>query len=72
MPCKNQECLHKTFQPEYTNNANIPETKEKIIEIAMNGSETRNTRRVLGISKDTITAILKKRKNSQNQSTRNI
>lgn len=63
MLCKNQECPHKTFQLEYTNNASIPGTKEKIIEMVMNGSGTRDTGRVLGVSKDTVTAILKKQKN---------
>lgn len=71
MLCKNQECTHKTFQLEYTNNASKPGTKEKIIEMVMNGAGTRDTGRVLGISKDTVTAVLKKRKSLRNQSTRN-
>ena len=72
MLCKNQECSHKTFQLEYKNNASRPGTKEKIIEMVMNGSGTRDTGRVLGVSKDTVTAILKKQKNSPSQSIRNI
>lgn len=72
MLCKNPACSHKTFQLEYTNNASIPGMKEKIVEMAMNGAGTRDTGRVLGISKDTVTAVLKKRKNSQNPSMRTI
>ena len=70
--CKNAECAHKTFQIEYTNNACKPGTTEKIIEMAMNGAGTRDTGRVLDISPNTVTRVLKKRKNSQNRSTKNI
>ena len=41
MMYQNPECSHKTFQLEYSNNASKPETKEKIIDMAMNGSGTR-------------------------------
>ena len=37
--CRNPKCSYKTFQLEYSNNASKPETKEKIIDITMNGSE---------------------------------
>ena len=55
-------CSHKTFQIQYAYNACVPGVREKIIDIAMNGSGVRDTGRVLGISKDTVTSILKKRK----------
>lgn len=70
--CRNESCKHKTFQLEYKNNASKPGVKEKIVEMVINGSGTRDTGRVLGVSKDTVTAVLKKRKNSPNQSMRNI
>lgn len=66
--CKNPSCAHKTFQLEYRNNASRPGTKEKIIEMAMNGAGTRDTGRVLKIAKDTVTRVLKKRKISRSQS----
>ena len=66
--CRNKACSHKTFQLEYKNNACRPGTKEKVVEMTMNGSGTRDTGRVLGISPNTVTAVLKKRKNSQNKS----
>ena len=72
MMCKNPECKHKTFQLEYKNNASRPGTKEKIIDMAMNGSGTRDTGRVLKISPNTVTAVLKKKKNLPNQLIQNI
>ena len=61
--CRNKACSHKTFQVEYRNNACRPGTKEKILEMVMNGAGTRDTGRVLKISKDTVTSVLKKRRN---------
>ncbi len=57
--CQNKECAHKTFQLEYKYKASRPGMKEKIVEMVMNGAGTRDTGRVLGISKDTVTAVLK-------------
>ncbi len=65
--CKNKECAHKTFQLEYKNNASRPGMKEKMVEMVMNGSGTRDTGRVLKVSKDTVTAVLKKQKNLLNR-----
>ena len=62
MMCRNSECKHKTFQLEYSNNASKPGVKEKIIDMVMNGSGTRDTGRVLKISPNTVTAVLKKQK----------
>lgn len=60
--CRNKACVHKTFQMEYENNACRPGMREKIVEMAMNGAGTRDTGRVLGISKDTVTSVLKNEK----------
>ena len=70
--CQNNECPRKTFQLEYTHNAYNPGVKQQVIDMAMNGSGTRDIGRVLGISKDTVTALLKKQKNSPNKSTKTI
>ncbi|MDE7242467.1 MAG: hypothetical protein K2O18_00585 [Oscillospiraceae bacterium] len=59
--CRNEACRHKTFQVEYKNQASRPGTKEKIIEMVMNGAGTRDTGGVLKISPNTVTAVLKKR-----------
>ena len=61
--CRNKGCRHKTFQMEYKNQASRPGVKEKIIEMAMNGAGTRDTGRVLNISPNTVTSVLKKREN---------
>ena len=62
--CYNKKCSHKTFQLEYKYNACKPGAHERIVEMAMNGSGTRDTGRALHISKDIVTSVLKKRKNS--------
>ncbi len=59
--CQNKECAHKAFQVEYKNNASRPGMKEKIIRMVMNRAGTRDTRRALGVSKDTVTVALKNR-----------
>jgi insertion element IS1 protein InsB len=66
--CRNEKCSRKTFQLEYTYNVYTPGVKQQVVEMAQNGSGTRDTGRVLGISKDTVTAVLKKHKNSPNKS----
>ena len=66
--CRNKACSHKTFQMEYKNNACRPGMKEKIVEMTMNGSGTRDTGRVLKVSPNTVTKVLKKQKQLQNKS----
>jgi transposase-like protein len=68
--CRNKECTRSTFQLEYSYNACKPGVKQTIVDMAMNASGTRDTGRVLGVSKDTVTAVLKKQKNSPNKSTK--
>lgn len=70
--CRNKECSKRTFQLEYKYNAYNPGVKQQIVEMAMNGSGTRDTGRVLGISKDTVTAVLKKQKNFPSKLTKSI
>lgn len=57
--CKYKDC-GKTFQTKYVNNGSKSETKKIIIEISANGCGIRNIKKVLGISKDTVMATLKK------------
>ena len=66
--CRNKACSHKTFQLEYKNNACRPGMKEKIVEMTMNGGGTRDTGRVLKVSPNTVTKVLKKQKYLQNKS----
>jgi len=53
------------FRLEYRYNACKKETKAKIIEMTLNSSGVRDIGRVLQISKDTVTSVLKK--NSKNE-----
>ena len=53
-------CCHHSFQLEYIYNGNKPDTHEKIIEMAINGSGVRDTGRVMKISINTVIAHLKK------------
>ena len=59
--CRNQDCSRCTFILDYTNQGHKPEVKEKISEMAVNGSGIRDTARVLKISCQTVTSELKKR-----------
>ena len=61
--CKNPDCPHKVFQLDYEQKAYVPGMKQKIVDMVMNGSGTRDTARVLGVSKDTVTKTLRSLKN---------
>ena len=58
--CRNESC-HKTFIQEYSDKGRLPEIKQRIVEMAVNGSGIRDTARVLDISTDTVISELKKR-----------
>jgi len=60
--CNNQECNRKNFIEEYKYKACDPEVRKQVLKMATDCTGTRATGRILGISKDTVTAILKKLK----------
>jgi len=60
--CKNDSCQINTFMLEYSYKAYDAGVKEKIIDMAINGSGIRDTVRVLGINKNTVINLLKKKK----------
>jgi transposase-like protein len=66
--CRNSECSRKIFLLDYTYNACKPGVKKQIVDMVLNGSGTRDTGRVLGVSKDTVTSVLKKQQNSLSKS----
>ena len=51
---------NRYFQLEYSNNACKPGVKEQIVEMAINGSGVRDTKRVLKIGINTVIRTLKK------------
>jgi insertion element IS1 protein InsB len=57
--CQNPEC-EKTFIRNYSYNAYLPQVKQRISDMAMNGSGVRDTARVLEISPNTVIETLKK------------
>ncbi len=60
--CNNPDCTHHNFVEEYTYKAYEPEVRCKVLKMAVDCTGTRATGHILGISKDTVTAILKKTK----------
>jgi len=60
--CRNEKCRKNTFLLEYDHKGHLPEIKQQIVEMALNGSGIRDTSRVLGISQNTVMSELKKRK----------
>lgn len=59
--CNNPECRHYSFVEEYTYKAYEPKVRRQVLVMATDCTGTRATGRILGTSKDTVTAILKKR-----------
>ncbi len=59
--CTNADCTTITFILEYTYTGRLRETKEKVVEMALNGSGIRDTARVLKISTSTVISELKKK-----------
>ena len=60
--CKNKECSHSTFVEEYDKNGYHPNIKKQILIMTVNGNGTRAIARTLGISTNTVTSELKKKK----------
>ena len=59
--CQQPDCPIKTFILDYDYNGCLPEVKQQIIDMALNGSGIRDTARVLEISPTTVINELKKR-----------
>jgi transposase-like protein len=48
--CRNPQCSRSTFIQHYSYRVYLPEVKQQIADMAVNGSGIRDTARVLGIS----------------------
>jgi transposase-like protein len=59
--CQNTDCPHQSFLLNPAYKGRLPEIKEQIIDMALNGNGIRDTARVLGISTDTVMNELKKK-----------
>jgi len=67
--CRNDFCSHRSFRLEYSYKGRLPAIKQKIIEMALNGSGIRDTARVLKISPTTVINELKKKNSRSSRST---
>jgi transposase-like protein len=59
--CQNKNCSHYSFVLNPTHKGRLPEIKEQIVDMALNGSGIRDTARVLKISPTTVINELKKK-----------
>jgi len=59
--CRNTACQRRSFIKEYSYRGYLPQVKQQISHMAMNGSTIRDTARVLKISPTTVIEELKKR-----------
>ena len=62
--CRNSECNRSTFMRDYIYRGYLPDVKQQIADMAVNGSGIRDTARVLKISPTTVIEALKKRASS--------
>lgn len=58
--CNFKDCSRVIFILSYSRNGELPEVKQKIIDMALNGSGIRDTARVLKVSMNTVMSTLKK------------
>ncbi len=58
--CQNGQCARRIFLLQYQDRGRVPEIRRQVVDIAMNGSGSRDTARVLRISPTTVIAVLKK------------
>jgi transposase-like protein len=63
--CRNSDCSRCSFIQEYSYRGYLPEVKQQISDMAVNGSGIRDTARVLKISPTTVIEELKKRSASR-------
>jgi len=59
--CNNNECKHHNFLEHNTYKAYKLEIRQQVLKMAADCTGTRATGRILGISKDSVSALLKKR-----------
>ena len=55
-------CQRRIFLLRYHNTGWVPEVKQQMVEMALNGSGIRDTARVLGVSPTTVMTTLKKKR----------
>ena len=64
--CRNSDCCRCTFIRQYAYRGYLPEVKQQIADMAVNGSGIRETARALKISPTTVIETLKKKSTIEN------
>lgn len=59
--CHNKECPRTIFLLHYHDKGRLPEVKQQIVDMTLNGSGVRDIVRVLGVSSATVIDVLKKK-----------
>ena len=59
--CQNRDCPHQSFVLNPTYKGRLPDIKQQVVDMSLNGSGIRDIARVLKISTDTVINELKKR-----------
>src|SRR5512144_3077588 len=59
--CQNVACRRTIVQRDHCDHGRLPAVKQRIVEMALNGSGIRDTARVLGIGTGTVLSELKKK-----------
>ncbi len=59
--CQNPDCSHASFLLDPAYKGRLPDMKQQVIDMSLNGSGVRDTARVLGISPTTVIHELKKK-----------
>jgi len=70
--CHNPPCPHHSFLLDPAYKGRLPEIKQQIIEMSLNGSGVRDTARVLQISTATVILELKKKGQPSHRSIRHL
>ena len=60
--CNNPSCQRRIVLLRYQNTGWVPEIKQQMVAMALNGSGIRGTARVLGVSPTTVMTTLKKKR----------
>ena len=65
--CNNTACPRHIFLLQYQNQGRLPAVKQRIVDMALNGSGIRDTARVLGVSPTTVIETIKKKNRSSSK-----